>query len=964
MLGPVQMWVAGQPVDVGPPKRRAVLAALAVEANRAVPVPALVERVWDQGPPHAREVLYGHLTAIRRTLREATAVDREGALLLCRGGGGYRLEVDPDRVDAHRFRRLVRQACGSGTPPTAQAALLRQALDLWRGPALADLPSAWAGRVRQAWQQQRLAAARHWAESELRVGRPAAVIEELLALTAEHPLVEPLCALLMRALHADGRDAEALDYYTATRRRLVEELGVDPGSELRGVHHAILRGTLPPQPSTPSRTARGPAPAQLPAAVYAFTGRTRQLADLDRLLTASQADASGADERPTAVVISAVSGTAGVGKTALAVHWAHRVAHRFPGGQLYVNLRGFDPGGRVTAPAEAVRGFLDALQVPAERIPASLDAQAALYRSLLAGRRVLVVLDNARDAEQVRPLLPGTPTALVLVTSRSQLSSLVAVDGAHALTVDLLTEDEARELLVRRLGPERITAQPQAVEEIITRCARLPLALTIAAARAIQSEFPLPALAAELADSDRRLDALFAGDAVGEVRAVFSWSYTALTPAAAGLFRLLGLHPGPDISAPAAVSLAGLPPPRTRQLLAELARASLLAEHAPGRYAFHDLLRAYAADLAHTHDTGDQRHSGVGRLLDHYLHTAYTADRLLDPARDRITLDPPAPGVTPEHPTEHGQAMAWLAAERPVLLAAVRQAAGSGFDTHTWQLAWTLDTFLDRQGHWHDLTAAWQAALDAARRFGDPTSQAYACRYLAYAHTRLGRYQDAHTHLRRALHLYALAGDCLGQAHTHHNLGLVWGRRGRPDQALGHAQQALALFRAADHRRGQALALNAVGCYHVLLGDHPQALTCCQQALTLFQQVGDRGGEASTWDSLGYAHHHLGQQARAVDCYQRALDLFRDLGDRYDEAATLARLGDTHHSAGAPAAARTAWQHALDILTDLDHPDADSVRVRVRARLHDGDPSPGSLVEQALSCSSGHDTPTIKNPSG
>jgi len=329
-------------------------------------------------------------------------------------------------------------------------------------------------------------------------------------------------------------------------------------------------------------------------------------------------------------------------------------------------------------------------------------------------------------------------------------------------------------------------------------------------ARTEQTGFPLTTLAAELADARGRLDALSAGEPVSEVRAVFSWSYQALTPAAARLFRLLGLHPGQDISAAAAASLAGHPPPQVRPLLAELARASLIAEHAPGRYAFHDLLRAYAADLAHTVDPDSQRRAGVGRVLDHYLHTACTADRLLHPHRDPITLslNPPTRGATAEHPADYGQALAWLTAEHPILLAMVRLAAGAGFDTHTWQIAWALDTFLYRKGHWHNLAAAWQAALDAARRLEDPPAQAFAHRLFAHAHAELGGYQEAHTHLRRALDLCARAGDTVGRAHTHDDLAYLWERQGRPSQALGDAQQALALFQAVGHRRGQALALN------------------------------------------------------------------------------------------------------------------------------------------------------------
>jgi tetratricopeptide (TPR) repeat protein len=453
--------------------------------------------------------------------------------------------------------------------------------------------------------------------------------------------------------------------------------------------------------------------------------------------------------------------------------------------------------------------------------------------------------------------------------------------------------------------------------------------LAIAAARAQQSSFPLTALAADLAQAGGRLDALDAGDTITQVRAVFSWSYTALAPPAARLFRLLGLHPGPDISAAAAASLIAAPPAQTRQLLAELTRAGLLSEHAPGRYGFHDLLAAYAADLTHDTDTDDERRAATTRLLDHYTHTAYAADRLLYPARGPIPLPlaQPAAGAAPERPADQRAALGWLTVEHPVLLATLRLAADTGFDTHTWQLAWALDTFLTRRGHWHDLAGDWQAAVAAADRLGHPAAAAYAHRLLAWAGTLLGRYDEAHTHLGRALDLYAEAGDQVGQAHTHINLGILWERQDRPDRALGHDQQALRLFRAAGYRRGLANALNSVGWSHVLLGDHTQALAHCEEALTLFQQAGDRDGEAGTWDSLGYAHHHLGHYTQAADCYEHSLALFRDLGDRYEEATTLTHLGDTHHAAGQPDAARAA---ALDILNDLDHPDAETVHTKLR----------------------------------
>jgi tetratricopeptide (TPR) repeat protein len=680
----------------------------------------------------------------------------------------------------------------------------------------------------------------------------------------------------------------------------------------------------------PSRRRRLAIPAQLPSDVSTFTGRAQHLADLDKLLP-SHERARTTHDRATAVVISAIDGTAGVGKTALAVHWAHQVRDRFPDGQLYVNLRGFDPSGQIVHPATAVRRFLDAFEIPPQRIPADPDAQAALYRGILVDKRMLIVLDNARDSAQVRPLLPGAPGCLVLVTSRNQLTSLIAAHGAHPLTLDLLTQDEAWELLAHRLSTDRIAAEPDAVEEIIARCARLPLALTLVAAHAaLRPHTSLHALAEQLRDTQQRWQTLTGDDPTTDVQAVFSWSYRSLSPAAARLFRLLGLHPGPDIGAPATASLTALPIEQVRPLLAELTQANLLTEPTLGRYTLHDLLRAYAAHLTHTEDSEDQRHAATHRLLDHYLHSAYAADQLLYPGRDPITLTPPQHGVNPDSFADDGQALAWFTAEHPVLLAAV-DCAADRFDTHTWQLAWTLWAFLNRRGHWHDQANTNHAAVAAAGRLADPTAHARAHRALADAYAMLDRFDDAHTHLSHALDLATRANDPAGQAQIRYSMAYLWGRQERPAQALEHARHALDLFQAAGHRAGQAYVLNAVGWYHAMLGDHQQALASCQQALTLFHEVDDRWGQAGTWDSLGYARHLLGDHAEAITCYQHALTLYRDVGARYNEANTLTHLGDTHHATGNSTAARSAYQQALTILDDLDHPNADNVRTKLAA---------------------------------
>ncbi|MDQ1024633.1 DNA-binding SARP family transcriptional activator/tetratricopeptide (TPR) repeat protein [Streptomyces umbrinus] len=941
LLGPVELRVADRSVDLGPAKQRTVLTVLLVDAGRWVAVETLIDRVWGEDPPaQVRASIYAHIARIRRMLA-GTAARLDGSTdgsaagpQLLRGPGGYLLDMPPDQVDLHRFRRLVEQARNPGQPDASRAALLHEALGLWRGEPLAGLSGAWAARTRDNWRQQRIDAVAAWADAELRVNNHAGVIGPLTALVNEHPLVEPLTVALMRALQAAGRGPEALTCYTALQKRLTEELGTDPGAEARQMHQAVLRGepARPTAPSTPepadARLGRS-VPAQLPLATRGFVGREKELAQLDGILAA--AAAAG---RPTAVVVSAVSGTAGVGKTALAVHWAHRVANRFPGGRLYVNLRGFDVSGAAVTPDQAVRGFLDALGVPAQRVPAEPQARVGLYRSLLAGRRVLVVLDNARDAEQVRPLLPGTAGCLAVVTSRNRLAGLVAAEGAHPIPLDLLSPAEARDLLAHRLGAHRVAAEPQAVEEIITRCARLPLALAIAAARAATRPTPsLASLASELRAADGGLE-VFTGDGddpMTDARTVFSWSYQALGPGAARLFALLGLHSGPDFSAPAAASLTGLTLHQVRPLLAELARAHLVTEHTPGRYTLHDLLRAYATEQAHILDPDTEQRPAINRILDHYLHTAHAADHLLNPHNAPITLAPPRPGVAPEQIVDHAPAMAWFTDEHTVLLAAVQQAADAGLDTHTWQLASALTTYLQRRGHWHHSLTTLRTALDATQRRPEGPGHAHIQRRLGSTYLLLGRHGDAQPHLQRAVELFGDLGDRTAQAHAHLDLGAVLIRQDHYHQALHHAQQALDLYRSTAHTAGEVRALNAIGWCHAQLSDYQRALTHCQQALHLLKDIGDLSGEAATWDSLGYAHHHLGQHHQAVDCYHQALKLYRDLGDSYNEADTLVSLADTHYATGQTATARDTWQRALTIFDDLDHPDAEQIRTKLNA---------------------------------
>jgi DNA-binding SARP family transcriptional activator/tetratricopeptide (TPR) repeat protein len=914
LFGEVQLRVAGQPLDIGTPRQQAVLVALAVDAGRPVPLETIIDRVWGDDPPaEVRNVLYSHLSRIRRLCRKVS--ETSGATAgIARRTGGYVLEIDPDVVDLHRFARLVERGYEGRGTDAERAAALTEALLGWRGTPLAGIPGDWAGRVRETWQRRRLAAAVRWGELELRLGHPGEVIGVLAELTGEYPLAEPLEALLMRALHAAGRDAEAVDRYAVVRHRLADALGTDPGPELRELHSAILRGELPSAP----RSAPPATPAQLPPDTPGFAGRVSALRRLD---------AVSAERSPgTRVVV--LSGTAGVGKTALAVHWAHAVAGEFPGGQLYVNLRGFDPTGTPVTPAEAVRGFLEALEVPAARIPTTLQAQAGLYRSLLAGRRVLVVLDNARDAEQVRPLLPGAPAGVVVVTSRDQLAGLV-VAGAHPLAVDLLDDAEAHTVLRRRIGAARTAAEPAAVREIAGLCARLPLALAVVAARAATYPgFGLAALAAQLRDARGGLDEFSGTDPATDARAVFSWSYLRLDPAAARLFRLLGLHPGPDIGTRAAASLAGVPAGRARPILSELAQAHLVAEHAPGRYSVHDLLRAYAAELVHEAESPAERAAATHRRLGHYAHTAYHADGFLDPRLEvPPALTPLPPGAESERITDHEHALAWFRAEHRVLLQAVH--ADVAFDARVWELAWSMCRFLAMQGHWHDEGDVLAAALAAARRLGDERKQAFAHLHLGGTHVRFGRHAEAHADLRAALRLSGAAGDVVGRAYAHRQCAWLLDRQGRVADALAHAEQALDLFRAAGHRAGQATALNAVGWFRTLLGEHAVAIEYCQQALDLQTLLADHMGAAQSWHSIGYARKQLGEFSRAITCYENALELVHRNGNLVTEARALIELANLRRELGDVESARSGWQQAHDILAHLAHPEAAEVRTRL-----------------------------------
>jgi tetratricopeptide (TPR) repeat protein len=549
---------------------------------------------------------------------------------------------------------------------------------------------------------------------------------------------------------------------------------------------------------------------------------------------------------------------------------------------------------------------------------------------------VLIVLDNARDAEHARLLLPGSAGPVVVVTSRNELTSLVAIEGAQPVDLPLLDSEESRHLIIRHLGIDEVTAEVAAVDELIELCGRLPLALSIVAARAAsRPELPLSEIVSQLRGGHGRLDVLSLGEPAGDLRAVFSCSYKQLEPAAARIFRLIGLYPGSDIALSGAASLAGIPPQEARRLLEQLTRAHLLTEQRGQHWEIHDLLRAYASEQAAIQDSESERRDAVRRLLDHCLHTAHAAARLIDPSCDPPSLLPLVDGVTPEQVNDDASAMRWFAAEHRTLMNAIALAASSGHESHAWKLAWSTATWCCRRGLWADLETAQRIALAAAERIDDRIGQGHAHCFLASACTQVDLRDEAETHLQQALELFRQLGDRVGEATVYLGIIRELDHQRQYVTALHHAMRFLELVRAAGRRISEAIGLNEVGWFYARLGNHAQALHWCQQALDLSQELGYRPGQAWTWDSLGYANHHLGRLDKAVDCYRNALDLFQELDDQHQKAGSLDRLGDTHAAAGNLAAANSSWHQAAYTLECM-HLTSAAEQIRAKMRPHPG----------------------------
>jgi DNA-binding SARP family transcriptional activator/Flp pilus assembly protein TadD len=919
LLGGVEAHADGVPVPLGAARQRCLLAVLLLEAPNLVHVERLIDLLWyTQQNRGSRTTVQVYVSRLRRALAHCPDVE------LATSGSCYRLDVDPDRVDAHRFRRLVTEARLQDTDE-GRSRLLRQALALWRGQPLgAVAPPRLRAVLSAGLDNEYLTAWEDLADAELRLGRHAALVAEITELAERYPLRERLAAALMAALYRNGQRADALAHYRRLRDRLAGELGIDPSPELVDLHGRILRddvGLAVPAPQAPpappsARDEVGRAspavPAQLPADLVTFTGRTRELARLPA--------PPGEGETPPAVVISAIDGMAGVGKTALAVHWAHQIRDRFPDGQLFLDLHGHSPDVPPVDPSAALDRVLRALGVPGERIPRHPEDRAALYRSTLADRRVLVVLDNAHDEDQVRPLLPGTPGSLVVVTSRRRLTGL---DTTCLLSLDVLPPDDAVTLFTRAAGLDPHTgADPLVVQEVAELAGRLPLALGIAAARLrARPHWTVEYLAALLRDERRRLAELDAGQR--SVAAAFALSYRDLSPEQRRMFRLLGLHPGADVGVHAAAALAGTTECEAERLVEALVDAHLLQCRRQGRYHLHDLLRTYARGRCDEEDNAAERHAAVGRLFDHYAHAVSAAVRLLYP-HDPHPPRPTVAGPEPYAPQDQAQAKAWLDAEVHNLLAAARHAPALGWPRFTAGLSGHLWRYLYDTSQDTEAYLLHTSALDIARGAADRAGQARTLVNIGIIEYRRGRYAEAARHHEAALVLAREVDDRATEIRALHNLGITCRRLGRYRDAIDHHERALVLAESGGDPNGAANALNSLGLVHWHLGRHDPALDCFRQALALFRQVGSRGNEANATLNIGMICIPLERYDEAVGHLDAALALFREIGNRYGEAAVLNNLGNVHGLLGRHDRALDSYQRALDLFRQTGNPGGES----------------------------------------
>ncbi len=873
----------------------------------------LVDLIWPDGPTRTA-------THAVRVCVSGLRVAFAGAVDIVAQGTGYLLAVDPTTVDAHRFRALL--AAARVAPSDAErVGLLDHALGLWSGPALGGTaPSATRERLCAGLEEARLTALEDRVDAQLRLGRHRELVDELADLTSAHPLRERLAGQQMVALHRSGRSGDALAAYRRIRHDLAEQLGLDPGAALQRLEVAILRdedplptagGSSPAQVQAPVHAATAaPPPAQLPAAVDGFAGRA------DALIVLTGLAASHATTGQVAVIV----GAAGVGKTALATHWAHQQRNRYPDGQLYVNLRGHGPGTPVR-PEQALGGFLRALAVPAEQVPLDLDEAAALYRTLLADRRTLVLLDNAVGVDQVRPLLPAGPGCMALITSRDRLAGLAVRDGARLMRLDTLDAGESLDLLTGLIGGARLDREPGSAAELARLCGHLPLALRIAAAQlARHPDRPIADLVARLRHGDRLAALEIEGDEQSAVRAAFDLSYVALKPEAQRLFRLAGLLPGSDLSEPAAAALIGQPRGgEVTRSLTQLTDAHLFGEPMAGRYVLHDLMRLYAQTLTDAEDSPAERSAATQRLYGFYLRTADSAARLLYPQMQRLPLPPeyarPA-NAEPVDLADPAAALAWLEAERSNLVAAAERAAGCGPRPVAWLLVDALRGYFWMRRHTSDWLAAGAAALTAATMDDDDHGLAAAHLCLAQAHRFLSHHGTAIDHFADAVDHASRAGWRQGEAAATGSIANLYRDQGRLTDAAEYHRRARAIFQQTGESGGEAVSLSNLGNVQIDSGALSEGADNLAAALDIYQSIGADNARAHVLNSLGCAYRFQGKLDAARNHLDQALALHRAAGSREGEADTLNNLAEVHLDAGRLDEARQLAQTSLTIAQD------------------------------------------------
>ncbi|HTX85118.1 MAG TPA: tetratricopeptide repeat protein [Streptosporangiaceae bacterium] len=903
-LGPIELWSAGQRQDLGPARAQCILAILLLSPRTIVPVESLIDRLWDtQPPPKARDSLSVYVARLRASLRQAVG-DR---VQLVRRARGYALEVDPETIDVHQFRRLRRQAdalAASGDHDHA-ASLLREADGLWRGQALAGITGDWVARIREGLEEERRAAIVERVGCELELGRHADLVGELRHLLAQYPLDETLVAHQMTALYGSGRPADALSLYRETRSHLVAEQGAEPGPMLSELHQRILGGDPQLAARSSGQHPHWVAPPDtLPPETAEFVGRREELG----MLTEEHGSTPG---------IAIIEGMPGVGKTALAVRAARQVGKQYPEGALYLHLHSHGPGSPALGPAEALQRLLQMLSVPAAQIPDTIGERSALWRAQLSRRRAVVILDDAAGHDQIRPLLPVTGRCLILITTRRRLPDY---PGSRTLTLDVLPVDEAV-MLFRQIAGEGRTGDADQVAAAVGQCGRLPLAIQLTAGRIAQDgSLSLDGLIEELSQFSARLGGT--GAVSPEVMAAFDLSYGALEPDHQRFFRRLGVSPCAYLSLPAAAALDGCTLAEAEKALVTLLECHLLARAPDGQFRFHDLIRDYAAVRAARDDPEAERRQALGRLLDYYLHTADRADRVLYPFRRRTPAQvTQVPAASPALGTQE-DAADWLESEWQNILQAARCAGTREWKQKCADLIHVLAEFVEITAYWGEAIAAHNLALQAARDLADPARIAQASLALSAVLQQTGGHETALPRAEEAAAIYRQLGDRGGEADALDQMGLAHQRTARSREALAYFREAWILYRAIEDPRGVAAALShsGIACWH--LGRYPEARTHMREALSLYRGVGDRRGEAKALNNLGRIHLYNGHHRDALDAYQKSLQIFREIGGEQNQAILYHNIGNVHHYKGSHEEALTAFRRALAIYRDIgDLPD-------------------------------------------